>query len=139
VRHVTDSNDDVTIEAERRADLLTAARRSFEQIAGESGGSITDAASAARIARGRGSQWTIELGTASLVLTDPSANGAEPWRWEPPAFEVVAHASLTLEIPQNYYGYTGRSHSLWFGDPLEAGAFGWFEVAFMGAPRLRVG
>lgn len=123
-------------ETERRADLLMAARRSFEQIAVGLGGSITDAASAARIARGRGSAWTIELGSASLVLTDPSATGAEPWHWEAPAFEVVAHASLTLKIPQNYYGYTGRAHSLWFCDPLEAGAFAWFEVAFMTSPLI---
>ncbi len=118
-------------EGERRADLLVAARRSFEQIAQELSGSITDAASAARTSRGRGSQWMIELGTASLTLTDPSATGADPWQWEAPAFEVVAQASLTLKLPQNYHGYAGRSHSLWFCDPFEQGAFGWFEVSFM--------
>lgn len=123
-------------EAERRADLLAAARRSYEQIANEISGSITDAASAARVSRGRGSQWTIELGPASLTLTDPSATGPEPWRWEAPAFEIIAHASLMLKIPQNHYGYAGRAHSLWFCDPLEAGAFAWFEVAFMASPFM---
>lgn len=51
-------------------------------------------------------------------------------RWEGP-FIVLAHASISLSMPANRYGWSGRSHSLWYCDAHEEGVFSWFELAFM--------
>ena len=64
-------------------------------------------------------------------MNDFSATPSDPWQWEPPAFEVIAHASLALTTPENHYGYDGRSHSLWFCDAVEKGSYRWYETAFM--------
>ena len=54
----------------------------------------------------------------------------EDARYKPP-FEIVSFASISVSIPTDFYGYEGRSHSLWFCDAIEEGTFRWFETAFM--------
>src|SRR5262249_39442449 len=46
-------------------------------------------------------------------------------------------SSINLSIPQDRYGYEGRSHSLWFCDAKEAESYQWYENAFMFHPLNR--
>ena len=46
-------------------------------------------------------------------------------------FDIVAFARITLRVPQDFYGYEGRSHSLWYCDAQDEEAFRWYETAFM--------
>ena len=46
-------------------------------------------------------------------------------------FKVVVHTSITLSVPPDALGYTGRSHSLWYCDAQDRGVFRWYETAFM--------
>lgn len=73
-----------------------------------------------------------------MVSAATAKTQTEPWGgWQPPVFEVVAHAGLGVTIPGNSHGYVGRSHSLWYCDAQEAGRFQWFETAFMLSPFSR--
>jgi hypothetical protein len=137
-RNAERSRDDsvARTDAERRDDLLAAARRSFEGLSDALREAITNAATAARLARATDGAWSLQLGPATLRLSRLTPTGPDPWRWEPPAFQVVAHASLAISIPQDPYGYAGRAHSLWFCDALDEGAYGWFETAFMITPMI---
>src|SRR5262249_18702904 len=55
-------------------------------------------------------------------------NGAEP------PFDVIAHATLTVQSTPHLRHYAGRKHSLWFCDAQHAGQYSWFETAFMWHP-----
>ena len=123
-------------DTERRADLLKAAKRSFESIGAELRDSIAGSASAAQLITSRSAQWSIRLGPAELIATVVSSTPSDPWHWQAPAFEVIAHASLALTIPETYHGYVGRSHSLWFCDAIEAGNYRWYETSFMISPMM---
>jgi serine/threonine-protein kinase len=124
-------------EAERRDALQAAARRSFESISNALRQTILEAATAARAGSNpRKGGWTLELGAATLSVSEIRNTSREPWRWEAPAFDVIAHASITLATPQNRYGYSGRSHSLWFCDAITEGRYQWYETAFMTSPLL---
>ena len=84
-----------------------------------------------------GREWPFELNGAGLTWVSlKDARGAD-WRQYRPAFEVIAHAGLELTIPPKipYADYHGRSHSLWYCDAEEPGAFRWYETAF--APMRR--
>ena len=123
-------------EAERRSDVLKAARRSFVSISTELREAVVSSASAAKFAKGRGAQWTIGLGVGEMAMSDLTTTTADPWKWTAPAFEVIAHAALGVTVPENRFGYVGRSHSLWYCDAIEEGRFGWYETAFMISPMI---
>ncbi len=55
---------------------------------------------------------------------------------EPPAFDVIAYSAIGVEIPVGRDQYRGRSHSLWYGDIQEEGAYRWFETGFMVSPLI---
>jgi serine/threonine-protein kinase len=125
-------------EAERRQDLKRAAERSMQQIATAVSKTIDQAAPMANLSTGPSTGWTASLNQAELRLAPHSSTRAEPWGVSPaPAFEVVSHSTMSIQIPQNRYGYNGRSHALWFCDAQEAGRFQWFETAFMISPLVR--
>ncbi|TDO29483.1 serine/threonine-protein kinase [Kribbella sp. VKM Ac-2527] len=124
-------------EAERRAALGDAAQRSFERISSELREAIVSAAPSATSSVSRGGSWSLRLGHAELRLSSITRHSPDEWGgWDPPAFDVVSHASLNLRIPTNQYEYEGRSHSLWFGDIQQAGSYAWFETAFMISPMI---
>lgn len=118
-------------EAEHRSDLLKAAKRNFDSISTELHEAVVISASAATFAKERGIQWTIRLGVGQMTMSDIAATAPDPWHWTAPSFEVIAHASLIVSVPENKYGYVGRSHSLWYCDAIEEGRYGWYETAFM--------
>lgn len=124
-------------EAERRSGLEDAARRSFAIITDELREVILEAASAARAnSSKRRDGWSLELGAAKLSVSEARSTPQSPWQWDAPAFDVIAHARISVAIPQTRYDYTGRSHSLWFCDAFTEGEYQWFETAFMTSPLM---
>jgi serine/threonine protein kinase len=124
-------------EADRRQDLFHDALASFKQISDELKAAITEDAPAAVIQAERNGGWNIRINQARLDLIGATASPANPWvGWQPPAFDVIAYASIGVRVPTNRLGYEGRAHSLWFCDAREAGRYGWFETAFMFMPLM---
>jgi serine/threonine-protein kinase len=117
-------------EAERREDLLEAARMSLLLISEQLLTTITSIVSTAEVQRGAAEGWTVRLASAALTFSGATAVTA-PWSGP---FDVVAHAVIQLKIPQDRYGYEGRSHSLWYADAQTAERYQWFETAFMETP-----
>jgi serine/threonine protein kinase len=75
---------------------------------------------------------TIRLNQAQLEFGRATLTPEKPWgNRHGPAFDVIGHASLRLQIPPDRHQYEGRSHSLWYCDAQEPGRFQWFETAFM--------
>lgn len=124
-------------QAALRADLYEAARSQFAAISAELRDLLASAATEAEVIRQRGDGWTLHLGKADLRLSPIAKTAPNPWGgWDSPAFSVIAHSTLSLKVPETRYGYQGRSHSLWYGDVKDDGAFGWFETAFMDMPLM---
>jgi hypothetical protein len=127
--------------SERRARLHAAAVQNFAGISEALREAITEAAPSAESGRPgirRDGQWELGLGPATMSLTAPAATTNEPWGGQGrPAFDVIAHATLSLSSRANNHGYEGRSHSLWYCDPFEENRFGWYEIAFMHSPGLQ--
>lgn len=124
-------------EAERRAALVDAATTGLTNIADTLKVTITQAAPAATVQSGRDGGWTIRLNQAELEFVPAATTSGSPWgSWQPPAFDVVAYAALSIQIPPARHEYEGRSHSLWYCDAGEAGRFQWFETAFMISPLV---
>jgi eukaryotic-like serine/threonine-protein kinase len=73
----------------------------------------------------------VSLGAATLSLSPVEQAGEEVWGIWKPGFQVIVHSAIQVRFPADQYQYEGRSHSLWFCDAQEAGAFRWFETAFM--------
>ena len=123
-------------EGERRKDLLDCAVPVLRQVWDQLVGVIKEAAPAVKMQPGR-QATAIVLNRASLELAPVAMTPQNPWGgWDAPAFDVIAQTSMSLTIPQDRYGYTGRSHSLWYCDAQEAGRYQWFETAFMFSPFL---
>ncbi|WP_338688922.1 serine/threonine-protein kinase [Bradyrhizobium sp. 26S5] len=81
---------------------------------------------------------TIYLGSAKLELAAVNRTQINPWLWEAPAFDVVAHSGVILSrVTPDDHGYLGRSHSLWYCDAFERDRFEWVEMAFMMTPLSR--
>jgi serine/threonine-protein kinase len=45
-------------------------------------------------------------------------------------FDLVAVAEIGLRMPSDRFGFSGRSHSLWFADAQTEGEYVWFETGF---------
>ena len=75
--------------------------------------------------------WTLRLNQATLRFSGPARTAVSPWQGRTAPFDVVCHAKLSLEIPENYYQYQGRGHSVWFCDAQAKSEYAWFETAFM--------
>ncbi|OKI61639.1 serine/threonine-protein kinase [Streptomyces sp. MJM1172] len=117
-------------EAERREDLLEAARASLRLISEQLLTTITSIVSTAEVERGAAEGWIVRLASAQLTFSGVTAV-TTPWSGP---FDVVAYAVVHLKIPQDRYGYEGRSHSLWYADAQTADRYQWFETAFMETP-----
>jgi serine/threonine-protein kinase len=80
-------------------------------------------------------RWSLGVGVATSTI---SAIARQPPPGSRPRlpFDVVAQAAIAVEQPANRFGYSGRSHSLWYGDVQNSNHFQWFEVAFMTSPLI---
>jgi serine/threonine-protein kinase len=97
---------------------------------------ITQAASAAVLSPARGGGWTLKLNRAELTLSAMKRTTPVGWGRYRPAMDVIASAEIKVMIPQDQTGYAGREHSLWYADAKQAGAYGWYETAFMVMPLM---
>jgi serine/threonine-protein kinase len=122
--------------AEQRAELVRSGQQSLKTIQDELLTAIKQAAPAAKEAVGKRSGRALTLGSAQIEFFDAVPSGHNPWDWEAPSFDVVAHSGLIVRIPRDRYDYEGRSHALWFCDAQVAGRYQWFELAFMMSPMI---
>ena len=123
-------------EDDRRAELFRAAADQLTTIIEPVKDAIISAAPAAGVGTTHRGGWSITLGSATITFSGASATPADPWKWDPPAFTVIGHASLGIRIPRGLDEYEGRSHSIWFCDAVTENLFRWFEVAFMVTPVI---
>ena len=116
------------VEEERRRELRTAAGDALRNIMAMLNRHIRDNAPAVQVGSGSFlNSWT--LNDAMLAVDRPSAVRAERDHGLP--FQVISYTKITLSMPSDWYGYTGRSHSLWYCDAQEQGVFRWYHTAFM--------
>jgi serine/threonine-protein kinase len=109
-------------EEARRAALYDAAESSLRGIVSRLVNTITGAAPAALSQQLEASGYSVKLGPAELRVFPVHTylrSVADPAKKIP--FDVVACTALGIDMPQDRFGYEGRT----------AGEYGWFEVAFM--------
>ncbi|SFK51101.1 serine/threonine protein kinase [Geodermatophilus ruber] len=124
-------------EQERRRELTEAARRSLRGISSALLEVVNDIAPGVICEQRPDRGWTVQLGRARLGLSDATPHSGGKWgSWPPPAFDVIAHATISVHVPPDRFGYEGRSHSLYFCDAERRDAYGWYETAFMVSPLL---
>jgi len=118
-------------EEQRCEALFTVAARSLQLVSARMRQAVIDNAPAAKPnPRSRADDWSLCLGSATIGMDPARRCSAESFgRW-PPAFDVVAVAAIGIDVPPGRDEYYGRSHSLWYGDLQEKGAYRWFEPAF---------
>lgn len=123
-------------ESERRAQMVEAARHSFESFAEPLLQAIKDNAPTAGIELDAGQgemKFVAEISGAKLGLSQVQPSP----EWHGP-FSVIAFANIAVNLGgTNPRGWQGRSHSLWFCDAHEEGRFAWYEMAFMDSPFSR--
>ena len=121
--------------AERTEELYKAAEAALRPVYDELRAQLLKHVPRATPSGGR--EWPFELNGARLTWVSLKDAREADWGQYRPAFEVIAHAGLELRVsPRDPYpNYHGRSHSLWYCDAQEAGAFRWYETAF--APKWR--
>lgn len=125
-------------EQERRSVLITAAQAQLKAMSTELLDVLAVEAPSAAVAHMPARGWKATLREANFGLSLPVAAPFGDWGgWQPPAFDVICSASISIVVPPNRYGYEGRSHSLWYCDARAAGEYGWFETAFMHTPLMR--
>jgi len=117
------------VEAERRRALRDAAEQALESIVAQLHQEIADNAPAVQVAGSPPNRWTLNNATLRVDLI--TATVPKPDQPEQLPFDVVAQTSISLSVPRDRYGYTGRSHSLWYCDAQQEGVYRWYETAFM--------
>lgn len=123
-------------DSERRDALFVVAKQSLTAIADRLREMIVEnAPEAVRDPGSSADWWALRLGEATIAM-DPPQPSRPAWGGFPPAFEVMASATIAVLIPRNASEYEGRSHALWYCDAQTPGAFRWFETAFMMSPVI---
>jgi hypothetical protein len=123
-------------EGERRADLFVAASQSLRTMCNAFIDTIGTAAPESEGRAHLDGPWAIRLGAAELRIFSPQEHAPRQVSDQRIPFDVVAFTDVELSMPPDHYGYSGRSHALWFCDAQEAGSYAWFETAFMLQPRM---
>jgi serine/threonine-protein kinase len=119
------------LETERRTELYASGSASLKGVIDLLSEQIREGAPATGVVRHSQMLLALELNQAALSVTVPRVVKPGVWHRREIAFDVIACSRIRLHIPRNYYGYAGRSHSLWFCDGWSAGVYRWFETAFM--------
>ena len=124
---------------QRRTELSRAAEDTYTDISGALLDLLREYAPTARITQ-RTEGWSTELGGVRFgASTLKRFNVSDRWGarngWSPP-FDVIAYAAISVYLTTaDTHGYQGRSHSLYYADPLVKGSYGWHEIAFMLSAR----
>jgi len=121
---------------EQRRELFNTARQSLEVILESLIEQTLDAAPSAIVTRSPDLIVQLGDGRLSVDLTQPAPPKCLAAFGGPPAFDVIAHATIAVHQPRDRYHYEGRSHSLWFCDAYDKGVYRWFETAFMIMPLI---
>lgn len=123
-------------EEQRREELATAASRSLDALSEQLLEVVLDAAPGVEVERRRELKWVMHLGSTKFGLSAATPFNGRDWGgWDPPRFDVVASAIISVVTAADAHGYTGRSHSLYYCDAQREGSYAWFETAFMHTPR----
>lgn len=122
--------------AETRSELAASAEQSLNQIMGTLKERLRTSITQGTLLDRNLNWWTFKLGEIELEIH--AFNKSLPSSLDSPGvpapFEVIAFSGISISIPTDPYGYEGRSHSLWYCDAVEQGAFRWYETAFMYFP-----
>lgn len=118
---------------ERRRGLLDSARESFRVIVEDMRETFLEHTSEAEVGQDTLS-FACSLGDGLLTLGTEQMKGMPDRRL---GFEVIDYTNVSVTFPGGRDGYEGRSHSLWYCDAQEKGAFRWYETAFMLVPTSR--
>jgi serine/threonine-protein kinase len=125
-------------DSEKRTQLAKDAAHGLLQVTNTLKDAIATAAPTCKLEVLRSGAWSIALNGAQLRFSGIAETAQSPWgSWEPPAFRVIAHASLAVRTPLTRLEYEGRSHSLWYCDAKVADQYQWFETAFMLSPLVQ--
>ena len=116
--------------AERRLALCNAADESLERLWRLLHDRIMADAPTSEF-RQEASLYSWSLMIARLIMDKPKMVEPQSGEAYDPVFEIVAFSKIAVTSVPNRHGYRGRSHSLWFCDAQEPGAFRWYETAFM--------
>jgi serine/threonine protein kinase len=120
-------------EEERRRELRNTAERALQTISAELLEVIQENAPTAQILPERGGTgWTATLRHARLSFGQLGAGRGWNYGGRVPVFDVISYSAVSVTFPRSRSGYEGRSHSLYYCDAKETGAFAWYETAFMG-------
>ena len=115
-------------ESERRRELHNAAEQSLGNTIALLHQRIMANASEVEISsRSAMKAWSLSDATMR-VERSKSAEGQEDSHLP---FDLIAYTAISIQIPADSHGYTGRSHSLWFCNAVEPDVFRWYETAFM--------
>ncbi len=118
---------------ERRRGLLDSAREALRVVVTNVRETFLEHTAEAEVGGGAFS-FTCSLGDGLLTLgTEHVKRESHPKL----GFEVVDYTNVSVSFSGGRDGYEGRSHSLWYCDAQEKGAFRWYETAFMVAPGSR--
>ena len=124
---------------ERRNTLFQSSDDGYMEISEKLLEIISNEASSAIISHHEDLAWSAKLGTAKTRLSGIEFGTENPWNRHPPSFDVISYSSLQVLIPEDRYGYQGRSHSLWFCDAVSENNYLWYETAFMISPLRSLG
>ena len=119
----------VAIEEARRMRSLYKAAQQSHKLIGEMLDELISTNASAALSLGP-RRWMLNNAVIELAPPTLASLPAEDVPYIP-TFKVIGYSNITLTIPQDRYGYCGRSHSLWYCDAQDEGRFRWFETAFM--------
>jgi serine/threonine protein kinase len=124
-------------EAERQQTLFDTAARTLRSISSQMRQAAIDNAPAAQPARGTDfDDWALVLGGGTIGMDPATRPKPNAWGNYKPLIDVIAFASIGIQIPRDRYGYRGRLHALWYCDAQEEGVYRWFETGFMISPLI---
>ena len=136
---VTRQQSAAQAEAERRSELLVVAEYALDGVLALLDRQIKENAPAVQIPSAE------SLLPYKTPLKGWALNSATMWVDHPTAielgttllqisllpFDVIAYTTIRLRGPTDRRDYLGRSHTLWYCDAQEPGAYRWYETAFM--------
>lgn len=124
---------------EKRQELFEAAQQSLRRILDALLEQVREGASSATVSAPP--NLKIRLGENILAVNpikQAPADCLAVFDYDPP-FDVIAYTTIVVRKPKDRFEYEGRSHSLWFCDAHEEGAYRWYELAFMVLPGMSEG
>jgi len=121
-------------EVARREQIAAVAGDKLEDIFKQLHDAVVEDASACKffpVRQGLIQGGTLKLLKASMKFHKVEQNKIVAWKGINLPFRVLAHSEIEIDIPEDRYQYSGRSHALWYCDAVKADEYHWYETAFM--------